>query len=67
MNRRGSRVNADPKAKLCDWAWQQAIIEGVYAFADRIDVDGSNLSKAIKSRKFSAGMLGKLRTASDTL
>ncbi|RYG87541.1 MAG: hypothetical protein EON59_07115 [Alphaproteobacteria bacterium] len=55
------------EAELCDWAWQQAIIEGVYAFADRIGVDGSNLSKAIKSRKFSAGMLAKLRTAYGTL
>jgi len=49
------------EAKLCDWASQQSILEGKYAFADRIGVDGSNLSKAIKSRKFSAEMLEKIR------
>lgn len=54
------------EAELCDWAWQQAIIEGMYGFANRIDVDGSNLSKAIKSRKFSAGMLEKIRLAHAT-
>ncbi len=51
------------EAKLCDWASQQAVIEGVYAFADRIGVDGSNLSKAIASRKFSRGMLERIRLA----
>lgn len=51
------------EAKLCDWAWQQNILEGTYAFAKRIGVDGSNLGKAISSRKFSPGMLQKIRTA----
>ncbi|KRC80214.1 hypothetical protein [Sphingomonas sp. Root241] len=51
------------EAELCDWAWQQAIIEGMYAFAGRVGVDGSNLSKALKSRKFSTGLLIKLRAA----
>lgn len=54
------------EAVLCDWAWEQSILEGLYSFADRVGVDGSNLSKAIKSRKFSAGMLAKLRTAYGT-
>lgn len=51
------------EAMLCDWAWQQAILEGMYAFAHRVGVDGSNLSKAIASRKFSAGMIAKLRAS----
>ena len=51
------------EAEICDWAWKQTIFEGMYAFAGRIGVDGSNLSKAIASRKFSVGMLEKLRNA----
>ena len=49
------------EAELCDWAWEQSIIKGMYVFADRVGVDGSNLGKAIRSRKFSTGMLRKLR------
>ena len=51
------------EAELCDWAWEQSIIEGMYGFANRIGVDGSNLSKAIGSKKFSMGMLNNIRVA----
>ncbi len=59
----GLEAYSAEEAALCDWAMQQTVIEGVYAFADRIDVDGSNLSKAIRARRFSAGMLVRLRAA----
>jgi hypothetical protein len=51
------------EAALWDWAWEQAMYEGIYAFAARVGIDGSNFSKAIDKRKFSAGMFAKLRTA----
>lgn len=49
------------QAELCDWALQKMVVEGNYAFAARIGVDGSNLRKAIVSRKLSIGMLDKIR------
>ena len=40
---RGLEQYSDEQADLCDWAEERSIIEGTYAFASRIGVDGSNL------------------------
>ena len=51
------------EAELCEWAWECSILEGKSAFARRIGEDASNLSKAIASKKFSKGMLEKIKDA----
>ena len=57
----GLEAYSAEEAELCDWAWERVIIEGLYAFAERVGVDGSNLGKALASKKFSAGMLLKIQ------
>ena len=51
--------------ELLEWAFEQSSIEGVYNFAKRIGVDGSNLSKALRSkgRKVSGEVIEKIRGA----
>jgi hypothetical protein len=58
----GWHVDNAEEFELCEWAWERAIIEGIYSLAERIGVDGSNLRKAIASRKLSTGMLNRLRS-----
>ena len=58
---RGLEDYSAEEAELCDWAWERTIVEGVYAFAKRVGVDGSNLSKSIRLRRFSPQIIKLLR------
>ena len=51
------------EVELLEWAFERAAIEGVYSFAKRIGIDGSNLSKTLRSkgRKISAEVMEKIR------
>jgi hypothetical protein len=55
--------HTDEERELLEWAFEQVAFYGPYKFAERIGVDGSNLSKALrgKGRKVSADMLDKIR------
>jgi hypothetical protein len=59
----GWEAHTAEEVELCEWALDRSMIEGPYRFASRIGLDGSNLSKAIRSGKFSTAIFERLRSA----